>query len=852
MATGIASRAGVDADGVEWLQKYQTIGPAWNGANAVAADGQGYVYVAGATGGDFPGEPNQGSTDAFVRKYDATGAEVWTRDLGTPFSDQALGVAADVNGVYVVGSVATALPGQTFAGGQSDAFIRRYDVDGHELWTRQLGNTGTDQAQAVAVDATGVYVAGFMTGTTPPTVSGGADGFLRKYDLLGNVLWDSSFATTGADRALGVAASPAGVFVTGVVGAALPGQSAAGGSDAFVRRYGQNGSEVWTRQFGTTSTDGGLAVWADASNVYVAGAAGGVLPGGSAGGAFVRKYAIDGTVAWTRQLGGSIDQATGVAVNGAGVHIAGFVTGTIPGQSSSGQSDAFLRSYDVNGVETATRQFGTTGADRALGIAADPAGAYVAGMVTGVLPGQTAVGVPDAFIRLYQAGSEVWTRQFGNLTPQGEFTRAVEASGGFVYAAGTYGVLISLVNTVGGGYLQKYDSSGNEIWTRQITTGVLGIPIQGAWDVAVDGSSVYVAGTIAGVLPGQPQTTASLSAFVRKYDANGQELWTRQFGAISTLGDGVAVDGTGVYVSGTVSVGALPGQVSAGQGDAFVRKYDASGNEIWTRQFGTTLGEQANGIYADGSGVIVVGSVGGVFPGQVSAGGTDAFARKYDQNGVEVWTIQFGTPGADRANAVAADASGTYIVGAVNGPSPPVLTLGSSLAFLSKYDPSGLELWTRQFGGPFSDSAADVSIDPAGVYVTGTLGISDDFRGAAFLRKYEPSGVEVWSRFLAVAPGSSSSGAAVFAGGTRVFVGGALATLTEGRAFTASVLNTGPASIVCDIDADGDVDELDIQQIRLANRTVPLAGDSRDANGDGRIDVGDVRYCQVRMSATAP
>src|SRR5437762_7116694 len=54
--------------------------------------------------------------------------------------------------------------------------------------------------------------------------------------------------------------------------------------------------------------------------------------------------------------------------------------------------------------------------------------------------------------------------------------------------------------------------------------------------------------------------------------------WTRQFG---TSGDddalGVAVDGTSVYVVGRKDLR------SAGLVDAFVRKYDASGTELWTR-----------------------------------------------------------------------------------------------------------------------------------------------------------------------------------------------------------------------------------------------------------------------------
>src|SRR2546426_243908 len=93
--------------------------------------------------------------------------------------------------------------------------------------------------------------------------------------------------------------------------------------------------------------------------------------------------------------------------------------------------------------------------------------------------------------------------------------------------------------------------------------------------------------------------------------------------------DGIAVDASGVYVAG-LTWDALPGQTSAGSGDAFLRKYDASGNVLWTRQFGSSDVDQADNIAVDASGAYVAGDTAGAFPGQTSAGGVDAFVRKYD------------------------------------------------------------------------------------------------------------------------------------------------------------------------------------------------------------------------------
>ena len=47
----------------------------------------------------------------------------------------------------------------------------------------------------------------------------------------------------------------------------------------------------------------------------------------------------------------------------------------------------------------------------------------------------------------------------------------------------------------------------------------------------------------------------------------------------------------------------------------------------------------------------------------------------------------------------------------------------------------------------------------------------------------------------------------------------------------------------CDVDGDGDVDTADLQAIRLKIGTVPAANDPRDANGDGKINIADVRSC---------
>jgi hypothetical protein len=70
------------------------------------------------------------------------------------------------------------------------------------------------------------------------------------------------------------------VFVGGRADAALPGQSAAGTSDGFVRKYLPDGSVGWTKQFGSSLQEEVTSVATDlGGNVYAAGTAWGGFTG---------------------------------------------------------------------------------------------------------------------------------------------------------------------------------------------------------------------------------------------------------------------------------------------------------------------------------------------------------------------------------------------------------------------------------------------------------------------------------------------------------------------------------------------------------------------------------------------
>ena len=121
----------------------------------------------------------------------------------------------------------------------------------------------------------------------------------------------------------------------------LKGQKKSGRTDSYLRRYDTAGNEVWTRQFGVGTFSEGRAIAASDSEVYVAGA--------TRNNAFVRKFDASGTELWSRQIAtapGMEDQIRGIALDGSGVYVAGSTADELPGQSSSGNVDAFVRKFD--------------------------------------------------------------------------------------------------------------------------------------------------------------------------------------------------------------------------------------------------------------------------------------------------------------------------------------------------------------------------------------------------------------------------------------------------------------------------------------------------------------------------
>jgi hypothetical protein len=252
----------------------------------------------------------------------------------------------------------------------------------------------------------------------------------------------------------------------------------------------------------------------------------------------------------------------------------------------------------------------------------------------------------------------------------------------------------------------------------------------------------------------------------------------------------VATDSAGnLYVTGLFSdtVDFDPGtgtdnHSSNGYSDAFLTKFDSSGNFIWARTWGGPWLDHGYSVAIDGSGIVyVTGDFAGVvdfdpsgnIDYHISNGNPDVFLCRYDSDGNYLWTRTWGGANYDLGWSTALDGFGNaYTMGFFMGtvdfdPSSGLdyhISNGVFDFYLSKFDSSGNFIWARTWGGPGSsdyfDWGASVAVDGSGkAYATGGFyntvdfdpGVGVDNRTSngdrdVFLTKYDSGGNYIWGR----------------------------------------------------------------------------------------------------------
>jgi hypothetical protein len=377
--------------------------------SSLAIDSTGSVCAAGQTTGSIGGRPNAGQFDGYLLKYKPSGALFWAQTLATASSDVITAIAVDAaDNIYAAGYTYGAFPGNMNAG-KADGFVAKYNASGALLWLRQLGSSEIDQLTALAVDPTGGVVAvgateggfGLLMNRGP---LGTSDVVVIKLTADGQQVYAQQLGTDMNERPTGVAVDAAGaVYVVGSTLGAFPGATALGGYDLFVFKLMADGSLGWMRQEGTPYDDQLSAALIDSKGALTAvgwtrGAFGGQTQSGGQD-ALLLSYDPSGARQLTRQFGTSYnDVLNGLTRVGDTLYAVGSTRGAFPDQIPSGSADIFTVRFAADGGVAWLTQLGTDQSDSGNGIAATATTLYLGGTTFGTFDGQILQGDSDGII----------------------------------------------------------------------------------------------------------------------------------------------------------------------------------------------------------------------------------------------------------------------------------------------------------------------------------------------------------------------------------------------------------------------------------------------------------------------
>ena len=404
-----------------------------------------------ATSGSFQ-TTLSGNDDVFIAKFNPLGSLLWSTYFGSNFLELALSCAIDNSGnIYVSGftesnsGITTSGSHQGNFGGQSDAFLVKFNSNGQRQWATYCGGSGIDYGYACSVDALGnVYLTGetsssnniATSGAFRENYAGGNDAFLVKFNASGQRLWGTYFGGTSADNSIScVIDFNNNIIIAGRTysdSIATPGvqyENLIG--NGFIAQFNSVGNLNWatyyTSEVQSCSTDSTgniyIAGFTNSTNLIATPGAHQENYGGDMEDAYLAKFNNLGLLIWGTYYGGEYrDFSYSVSASSNKVYLSGFTTSSINIATSGayqtvnggGMYDAFLAEFDTNGVRQWGTYYGSGGIDQAFSVTTDSNGMiYLAGATYGSVEGISTTGSHQS---TYKGEHDAFLVKFGNCS----------------------------------------------------------------------------------------------------------------------------------------------------------------------------------------------------------------------------------------------------------------------------------------------------------------------------------------------------------------------------------------------------------------------------------------------------
>ena len=333
--------------------------PEYNyGRSAVETPDGGFLAVGASS------NPSAGNTDVYLLHTDSAGNVLWEKRYGGTGIDFGTSLEMTSDSGFIVAGYTS-----SYGAGTYDLYLLRLNQSGDTLWTKTFGGTDWDFAWSVQQTADKGFV---VVGETNSSGAGNIDVFLVKTDSTGQTQWTKTYGGTDED---------AGHFVRECItgGYIITGYTKSfgnGNDDVYLIRTNDNGDTLWTKTFGTDSSDQGYCVQSLADSTFIIAGYAGHGVNGSEDGYIIKTDSL-GNSLWTRLY--DIDSLNDrlnyvIPTYDNGYMFTGKMQSNLYGL---GGSDLYILKTDLGGFYAGSKVFGYKNNDEGFSVRATKDHGYI-------------------------------------------------------------------------------------------------------------------------------------------------------------------------------------------------------------------------------------------------------------------------------------------------------------------------------------------------------------------------------------------------------------------------------------------------------------------------------------------
>jgi len=257
----VLSTAASTPPNIEWERIFG--GSNYDASYAVQQASDGGYIIAGNTR-SF----GAGCMDAYLIKTDKNGYKKWEKTFGNISEDYFRAIEKTTEGGYIIAGTINGYCGG-WSSQDGDAYLVKINSSGTKLWEKNFGGSRGDYGYSVQQTSDGGYI---LAGGSHSYSYGGwcEDFYLIKTDNQGNKVWEKSHGWGENDEARSVQQTTDGGYIlAGYTYGYKASSCDVNQIDVYLVKTDPNGTRLWEKNFGGSSSDWGYSVQQTSDGGYI-------------------------------------------------------------------------------------------------------------------------------------------------------------------------------------------------------------------------------------------------------------------------------------------------------------------------------------------------------------------------------------------------------------------------------------------------------------------------------------------------------------------------------------------------------------------------------------------------------